>query len=77
MERVKAIRKDRYVGTGTGSDLDSYYEDEDLLELLIGHEIESPEEAILWAYSYEGIEVDSAKEEHHFIDWQELRMPLE
>ncbi len=78
MNRIKAIRSDKTVGHGSGSQIDEWFDDEELAELLESHEIETAEEAIKWAYNFEGIEVEKeVEDECHFFNWQELRMPLE
>lgn len=57
--RVAAIRADAAVGSGSCSSVDECYEHSELLAALLGNEIKSPYDAVVWAREKDGLHWES------------------
>ena len=59
-ERIKAIRKDDLVGSGTCSTIDECCTDGELVASLDDANIKTVKRALVWAYDYEELFVEDA-----------------
>lgn len=55
MERVKAIRENKKIGTGTCSSIDECWSDDDLVSALDREGITNVSDALEWALKQEGL----------------------
>ena len=53
--RVRAIRKDSNIGSGSCSTIDECWEDGEILEFLLSNSIKNVKDAVDWAYEQEGL----------------------